>query len=106
VPLLWLPLVAFVPAHAPEAVQLVAFVELQLKVDAPPLVIDVGMAESETVGAGGGAGFVPGEAGAVVVDAPPSQPARIIPIPTIHEANATVRKYDDIILNTHHPLVS
>jgi hypothetical protein len=54
VPLLWLPLVAFVPAHAPEAVQLVAFVELQLKVDKLPLVIDVGLAESETVGAGGG----------------------------------------------------
>jgi hypothetical protein len=97
---------AYVPAHAPDAIQLVAFVELQLKVDKPPLVIDVGLAESETVGAGGGDGFVPGEAGAVVVDAPPSQPARIIPIPTMNEANATVRKYDEIILNTHHTLVS
>jgi hypothetical protein len=48
-----LPEVAFVPLHAPEAVQLVAFVLLHVSVDRPPAVTDVGLAERLTVGAPG-----------------------------------------------------
>jgi hypothetical protein len=46
------PLVATVPCQAPEAVQAVASAELQLRVEAPPLAIVVGDADSVTVGAG------------------------------------------------------
>jgi hypothetical protein len=45
------PLGAFEPPHAPDAVQLVAFVELQVSVEAPPEDTDVGFAVIETVGA-------------------------------------------------------
>ncbi|MBS0375268.1 MAG: hypothetical protein JSR73_11860 [Proteobacteria bacterium] len=47
------PLVAFVPLQPPEAVQLVALVELQVSTDVWPLAIEVGFAESAAVGAGG-----------------------------------------------------
>ena len=50
----WLPSTAFVPLQPPEAVQLVAFVELQVKVDVAPLAMMVGLAVSATVGGGGG----------------------------------------------------
>ena len=46
------PEVARVPVQLPEAVQEVAFVELQLSVLLPPLPTDIGDADSETVGAG------------------------------------------------------
>jgi len=46
-----LPLVALVPLQPPEAVQLVALVELQMSVEAPPLLTLVGLAVSVTVGA-------------------------------------------------------
>ena len=46
------PDIAFVPVHPADAVQEVAFVELHVKVEAEPEVIDVGLAEMETVGAG------------------------------------------------------
>src|SRR4051812_18524356 len=49
-PVDWLPEVALVPDQPPEAVQLVAFVEDQISVEAPPLVTDVGSAASDTVG--------------------------------------------------------
>jgi len=55
-PVAWLPLVANVPLQLPEAVQDVAFVELHVSVDAPPLAIAVGDAASVAVGAGGGGG--------------------------------------------------
>jgi hypothetical protein len=45
------PLVAFEPLHAPDAVQLVAFVELHVSVEAPPELTDAGLAVIETVGA-------------------------------------------------------
>ena len=45
------PLVAIVPRQPPEAVQAVALAEFQLKVDAPPLTIVAGEADSVTVGA-------------------------------------------------------
>jgi hypothetical protein len=41
------------PVQAPEAVQEVAFEELQVRVDEPPLTTDAGLAEMLTVGAGG-----------------------------------------------------
>jgi hypothetical protein len=44
-----------VPDQAPEAVHEVAFVEVQLKVDAPPGVIDAGLADIATVGPAVGA---------------------------------------------------
>ena len=52
-PVDWLPLVAFAPLQPPDAVQLVASVELQVSVEAPPLTTEVGFAVSVTVGAGG-----------------------------------------------------
>ena len=55
-PVDWLPKVALEPDHPPEAVQVVAFVEDQESVEAPPLVTDVGLAASDTAGTGGGAG--------------------------------------------------
>jgi hypothetical protein len=45
-------LVALVPDQAPEAVQEEALVEDQVSVDVPPLTMLVGLATSETVGAG------------------------------------------------------
>jgi hypothetical protein len=50
----WLPSTALAPLQPPEAVQLVAFVELQVKVDAAPLAMMAGLAVSATVGGGGG----------------------------------------------------
>ena len=46
----WLPEVALVPVHPPEAVQEVALVEDQVSIEFPPLVTDVGIAESDTAG--------------------------------------------------------
>ena len=54
-PVDWLPEVALVPDQPPEAVQEVALVEDQVRVEAPPLVTEVGFAVSETVGTGGAA---------------------------------------------------
>jgi hypothetical protein len=47
---LCVPLTDSVPAHAPEAVQEVAFVEDQVNVDIPPLATLVGLALKETLG--------------------------------------------------------
>jgi len=55
-PLAWLPELPSVPDHAPEALHVVAFVDVQLSVDTPPLGTEGGSARSETVGAGGGGG--------------------------------------------------
>ena len=49
-PVLQLPLIPSLPDHPPEAVQLVAFVEDQLKVEADPLVTVPGLALRLTVG--------------------------------------------------------
>jgi hypothetical protein len=46
------PLVAMLPDHPPEAVQAVAFVADQLKVELPPLATVLGLAVKVTVGAG------------------------------------------------------
>lgn len=51
-PVLALPLVALLPLHAPLAVQLVASVLDQVRVEELPLVTDVGFALKDTVGAG------------------------------------------------------
>src|SRR5262245_39184246 len=51
-PLDWLPEVALVPDQPPEAVQLLALVEDQVSVEAPPLRTDVGFAVNDTVGGG------------------------------------------------------
>jgi hypothetical protein len=55
-PLDWLPEIALLPVQAPEARQEAASVEDQVSVEDPPLVIDVGLAVSDTVGTGGGGG--------------------------------------------------
>ena len=55
-PLDWLPEVALLPDHAPEATQEVASVDDQVSVEDPPLATDAGFAASDTVGAGGGGG--------------------------------------------------
>jgi len=51
----WLPEVALVPDQPPEAVQEVTLVEDQVSIEFPPLVTDVGIAASETVGVVAGA---------------------------------------------------
>jgi hypothetical protein len=51
-PVDWLPEVALAPDQSPDAVQEVALVEDQLSVEDPPLVTDVGLAASDTVGTG------------------------------------------------------
>jgi hypothetical protein len=48
----WLPEVVFDPLQAPDAVHEVALVEDQVRVDELPDVMDVGLAEMETVVAG------------------------------------------------------
>jgi hypothetical protein len=53
-----LPLSAFVPLHAPDALQVTAFVEVQVSVVLPPLATVVGFALSVTAGDGGAAGGV------------------------------------------------
>lgn len=56
-PVDWLPEVALgLTPHAPEDAQEVAFVEDQVRVDDPPLAMEVGFAASDTVGIGGGGG--------------------------------------------------
>jgi hypothetical protein len=47
------PLIAWAPLHPPDAVQLVALVEVQVRVDALPLLTLEGLALNDTVGAGG-----------------------------------------------------
>ena len=42
------------PDHAPEAMQAVAPVDDQVSVDDPPLATEAGLADSDTVGGGGG----------------------------------------------------
>jgi hypothetical protein len=49
-PVLWVPLVANVPVHAPDAVQAVALVELHVNAEAAPLVTAVGFAVNVAVG--------------------------------------------------------
>ena len=55
-PLDWLPEVALLPDHAPEAVQELALVDDQVSVEDAPLATEAGFAESVTVGTGGGGG--------------------------------------------------
>jgi len=57
-----LPEVALLPVQAPEAVQVLAFVEDHVSVDDSPLVTVVGLAASDTVGTGSGGGGVVDEA--------------------------------------------
>lgn len=52
------PEAAIAPDQAPEAMQLVAFIDDQVSKLVPPTVIELGEAFRDTVGAGGG-GFVP-----------------------------------------------
>lgn len=47
------PLIAWTPLHPPDALQLVALVEVQVRVDVPPLETLVGLALKDTVGAAG-----------------------------------------------------
>ena len=51
-PVDWLPEVALLPDHAPEAVQEAALLDDQVSVEDPPLATDVGLAVSVTVGTG------------------------------------------------------
>ena len=48
--MVWLPEVALVPLQAPEAVQEVVLVELQVKLEDPPVVTDIGEALKFTEG--------------------------------------------------------
>ena len=51
-PVDWEPLVAWLPDQPPEALQEVAFVVVQVKVELPPLTMELGLAVRLTVGAG------------------------------------------------------
>jgi hypothetical protein len=51
-PLDWLPEMALLPDHEPEAVQEVALVDDQVSVEDAPLATEVGFAVSDTVGTG------------------------------------------------------
>jgi len=53
----WLPEVALLPDHAPEAVQEVAWVDDQERVEDPLLATDAGFAASDKAGMGGGVGL-------------------------------------------------
>jgi len=69
-----LPEVALGPTpHAPEEVQVVAFVEEQVSVEDSPFSTDVGFAASDTIGTGGGGGG--GAELSVPPPPPPPQPA-------------------------------
>ncbi len=63
-PLGWLPEIALLLDHAPEATQEAASVDDQVSVEEPPLVTDAGFAVSDTVGTGGGGAASPEPAGA------------------------------------------
>jgi len=67
----WLPEVALVPVHPPEAVQEVALVEDQVSIEDPPLATDVGIAESDTAGVVGVVGVVAAGAEAELAVPPP-----------------------------------
>jgi len=56
-PVDWLPEIALLPDHAPEAAHELALVDDQVSVDDAPLAIEVGFALSVTVGDGGGGGM-------------------------------------------------
>jgi uncharacterized protein (UPF0147 family) len=71
-PLEWLPEVAWGPDHAPEAVHEVAFVDDHVRVEEPPLATERGLAESDTVGTGGGGGMLDTETFVDVVAVPPA----------------------------------
>jgi hypothetical protein len=51
-PVDWEPLIALLPDHPPEAVQAVALLETQLKVELPPLATVLGLALMLTVALG------------------------------------------------------
>ena len=75
-PLDWLPEIALVPDHAPEARQEVALADDQVSVEDPPLATDVGLAASDTVGTGGGGG-VPGTVTVAEAPALPPEPVQV-----------------------------
>ena len=54
----WVPLILLAPLQPPDAVQLVALVELQVRLALPPRATVAGLAKNETVGAGVGGGVV------------------------------------------------
>jgi hypothetical protein len=55
-PTVRVPLAAFEPDHAPDATHPSAFVADQVRVDVPPLAIDVGVAANDVTGAAADAG--------------------------------------------------
>jgi hypothetical protein len=55
-PLDWLPDVAFVPDHAPDATQEPELLDDQVSMEDPPLATEAGFAHSDTAGSGGGGG--------------------------------------------------
>jgi len=67
-PVDWLPEIALVPDHAPEAVQEVASVDDQASIEDPLLATEVGVAANVTIGDGG-------------ADTPPAQLAGSAPVP-------------------------
>jgi len=69
-PVFKVPLADFVPLQPPEAVQDVAFVELQVSVEVPPLAMVVGFAVSVAVGTGLAVTVTVAAAGALVPPAP------------------------------------
>jgi hypothetical protein len=75
------PLVASAPLQPFDAVQTVALVEDQVSVAEPPEITEVGLAERETVGGGGGAAPNPGSTNSWLVE-PATNPIVIRGAPT------------------------
>jgi hypothetical protein len=82
VPVLEVPEVCWAPVQAPDAVQAVALVELQVRVAEPPAVMLVGATLMLTVGSG--------VAGGVGVPSPPPPPQAACPSKTI-AADSSIR---------------
>ena len=76
-PLDWLPEIALLPDHAPEATQEVALVDDHVSVEDPPLATDAGFAASDTVGTGDGGGGMPDTMTVVEVLALPPAPVQV-----------------------------
>jgi hypothetical protein len=77
-PVLWLPLVASAPVQPPDAVHDVALVELHVNMEAPPLAIDAGLADSVAMGTGA---TVTVDVAAVLVPPAPVQVSEYMVVP-------------------------
>lgn len=100
------------PLQAPEAVHELALLDDQINVDEPPTLTLVGLADSETVGAGVGLGLGTVPPGGVTVLLPfaekvvvsdPEQPAAMNNIDTTQNAWGEIRHFPEILNIRNNP---